>query len=137
MDLGLGGRTVHAASIEYTLGLRLSGERFVVVESPFAIHSGGQTWSLSPEMYPDDVVQPVQLLVGLTAQEAVSDESGALRVRFDHGTRLDVPPDEAYEAWNMSGPNGALVVCTPGGQLAIWSPREDSALAGDPARPNQ
>lgn len=137
MDLGLSGETVQAASIEYTLRLQLSGERFVVVESPFTIHSREQTFSLAPETYPDDIAPPVRLLVGLTVQEAASDELGALRIGFVGGTRLDVPPDDAYDAWNVSGSNGALVVCTPGGELAIWSGQESSGSAGDSARPKQ
>ena len=43
------------------------------------------------------------------------------RVDFSDGTRLDVEPDDAYEAWNVSGPDGALIVCTRGGSLVTWS----------------
>jgi hypothetical protein len=56
----------------------------------------------------------------------MADGAGTLRVVFEGGARLIVEPDPAYEAWSVSGPDGALVVSTPGGELAIWKP-ESSA----------
>ena len=29
-------------------------------------------------------------------------------------------PHAKYDSWNVSGPDTQLVVCTPGGELAIW-----------------
>lgn len=124
MDLGLAGKSVQSTLIEYTLRLQLSDVYFIVIESPFTLHAAGQSISLSSEDDPDEAVEPVRQLVGQTVEDALADESGALRVSFSGGTRLEVPPDAAYEAWNVSGPNGALVVCTPGGKLAVWSATE-------------
>lgn len=59
--------------------------------------------------------------MGHTVTESTVDEGGALSVAFEGGARLRVEPDPAYEAWNVSGPYGALVVSTPGGELAVWS----------------
>jgi hypothetical protein len=36
-------------------------------------------------------------------------------------TELHCAGHPDYEAWNLSGPNGVLVVCAPGGDLAVWS----------------
>ncbi|MGO4599029.1 DUF6188 family protein [Terrabacter sp. 2RAF25] len=30
--------------------------------------------------------------------------------------------DPAYESWTIHGPHRAMVVCMPGGELAVWSP---------------
>ena len=35
--------------------------------------------------------------------------------------RIRAEPDPTYEAWNIAGPDKQLVVCRPGGELAIWS----------------
>lgn len=121
MDLGLNGKCLQSVLIEYTLRMKLSDVYFIVIESPFNVESHGTNVSLSPEEDADEAFQPIRQLVGRMVEEATADDAGALHVRFSDGTRLEVPPDEAYEAWNVSGPNGALVVCTPGGKLAVWS----------------
>ncbi len=52
--------------------------------------------------------------------EAIAFKTGVLRVRFASGRELWVTPDDAYEAWGTSGPGTAMVVCMPGGELAVW-----------------
>jgi hypothetical protein len=65
-------------------------------------------------------LQALRQLVGHTIEEATADAAVALHVIFEAGARLTVEPDKAYEAWSVSGPDGALVVSTAGGKLAIW-----------------
>ncbi|MGE2736061.1 DUF6188 family protein [Mycolicibacterium vaccae] len=120
-DLGLSGTVLESVLIDYTLRMQFSEVYFIVVGSPFSATLAGEHISLSPEEDADEAFRPIYELVGETVQDAVADDSGTLRVRFRNGTQLEVPPDEEYEAWNVSGPNGALVVCMPGGELAIWS----------------
>ena len=43
-----------------------------------------------------------------------------LRIDFSNGMSISVEPDEKYEAWNVSGPHGFLVVALPGGGIATW-----------------
>ena len=126
MDLGLKGKRLQSVLIDYTLRLQLSDVYFIVIESPFNLDFEGRYVSLSPEEDADEDFEPIRLLVGRTVEEATADESGTLRIRFSYGTLLRVPPDEAYEAWNVSGPDGALVVSTPGGKLATWTARPES-----------
>jgi hypothetical protein len=126
MDLGLTGKSLQSVLVEYTLRLQFSDVYFIVIESPFNLDSYDRSVSLSPEEDSDEAFQPIRELVGQTVDEATADEAGALRVRFSGGALLQVPADEAYEAWSVSGPNGALVVCTPGGKLAIWSENSES-----------
>ena len=45
---------------------------------------------------------------------------GGLSLTIDR-TELHCPSHPDFEAWNLTGPDGVLVVCTPGGDLAIWS----------------
>lgn len=119
--LALSGKRVQSVGVDYTLRMHLTDDHFIVVESPLSILRHGESITLSPGEGSDESFAPVYRLVGQVINEALADSSGALRVRFGDGTRLNVEPDESYEAWNVSGPDGLLIVCTPGGQLVSWS----------------
>lgn len=56
--------------------------------------------------------------------KSIAEETGTLRLSFANGASVIVEPDEAYEAWTMSGPGGMLVVCMPRGELAIWDKQD-------------
>ena len=51
---------------------------------------------------------------------AVVNGRGGLSLAIDR-SEVHCPSHPDFEAWNLSGPNGVLVVCTPGGDLAVWS----------------
>lgn len=120
-DLGLRGRTVTSIHVEYTLQLWLSDEYHVTVESPFWVHLPDRSVELSPEADPEEVRALLGRLVGHSIDDAGVSETGVMTIHFDGSTRLKVEPDPAYEAWNVSGPAGFLIVCMPGGELAIWN----------------
>jgi hypothetical protein len=65
-------------------------------------------------------------LLGLLNQavEATIADNGQLTLRFAEGTTLTVPPDDQYEAWQLRDDTGLLIICTPGGGLAIWLPTQ-------------
>jgi len=50
---------------------------------------------------------------------------GCLRLTFDNDVELAVAPHPAWEAWEITSADRLLIVCTPGGELAIWYPHED------------
>ena len=54
-------------------------------------------------------------------------DDGELALRFADGELLTVPPEENYEAWELRDDTGWLVVCMPGGSLAIWAPDQPNA----------
>jgi hypothetical protein len=126
MDLGLRGTSLQSVLIEYTVRMQLSDVYFIVIESPFRLDIHGDSFSVSPEEESDGALQLLRQLVGHTIEEAMADGTGALHVVFEGGARLTVEPDPAYEAWSVSGPDGALVVSTPGGELAIWKPESNA-----------
>jgi hypothetical protein len=126
MDLGLRGKGLQSVLAEHTVRMQLSDVYFIVIESPFRLDIHGESFSLSPEEETDDALQPLRQLVGQTIEEATADAAGALHVIFEGGARLMVEPDPAYEAWSVSGPDGALVVSTAGGKLAIWNSQSNA-----------
>jgi Family of unknown function (DUF6188) len=59
-------------------------------------------------------------LAGRTVS-ATSTEAGTLGISFADGATLRCDPDENYEAWEVVGGDPQyLVVCMPGGELAVW-----------------
>lgn len=48
------------------------------------------------------------------------DETGALTLTIG-ATNIRCEADERYEAWNYNGPEGVLVVASPGGEFSISS----------------
>ncbi|WP_235065553.1 DUF6188 family protein [Mycolicibacterium iranicum] len=121
VDLGLNGRRVQSVLIENSVVFELSGHSFMMIQSAIRFERGTDAMTLSAEDDPNQALHPIRVLVGSIIDEATVAAAGALRVDFSDGTRLDVEPDDAYEAWNVSGPDGALIVCTPGGSLVTWS----------------
>jgi hypothetical protein len=56
---------------------------------------------------------------------AFAAEEGALHIRFGEDAAIVVEADAQYEAWQLLFSDAGQelrVVCTPGGELAIWSP---------------
>jgi hypothetical protein len=52
---------------------------------------------------------------------ATSTDNGTLSLSFADGSRLRCEPHPLYEAWEVAGGTPQyLVVCTPGGGLAVW-----------------
>jgi len=60
-------------------------------------------------------------LFGARVVAAVAFKDGRLRMLFDGGAQLLVPPDTWYEAWSAVGPGSLRAVCLPRGGLAIWA----------------
>lgn len=124
INLGLAGTIFQSVLIENSLVMTFSDVHFAVIQSPLTVESHGEKHLLSPEDDADEAFAPVRELIGQTVESAITEKAGTLRIVFSNGAIIAVPPDEDYEAWNVSGPNGALVVSMPGGELAIWSPAE-------------
>jgi len=123
MGLDLHGRTVLAVDHDYTVRIKLTGDVFICIESPLhLVNPTGQHLTLTPDEDPSEAFGPVAELVGKTIATATADTSGTLRVAFGGGARIVVEPDAQYESWNVSRPDGSLIVSTPGGRLARWSP---------------
>lgn len=77
-------------------------------------------WVLDPEVDSADVSARLREFVGCNAVKAEVDDGAQLSVTFEGGAELQVAPDPWYESWTVTGPNGFMVVCMPGGQLATW-----------------
>lgn len=106
--------------VGYTLVLSLSDGYVISVSSPVAVDTDGMSVHLSPEDDPKEAFEPVCRLVGQAVRSATSDQQGGLHLSFEGGVQLQVAMDPDYEAWQVAGPGGSLMVSTPGGELAVW-----------------
>ena len=71
----------------------------------------------------DGASLPLADLVGRSVAAATTD-CGALTLEFVDGASLLSQPDPRFEAWEVVGGNPQyLVVCQPGGELAVWDER--------------
>ena len=103
------------------------GDFEIAIESPFRVTApDGSEYDLNPavraslgpvlDLYPDRLIT------------ATVDAEASLRLRFASGATLDVPADNDFEAWQVNGPDGFLVVCAPGGaELSVWGASGSSA----------
>ncbi len=108
----------------YGVHLELGSDHEVTIETPLTIVDGGARWSGEPL-----TAEAAGALLPLNLREVNSVEiasDGTLNLDLGEAT-LSVPPHPMYEAWQVSGPHGLLIVCSPGGDyVAVWEPEDDS-----------
>ena len=120
-SLGLGDVDLSRLWVDHACSLIFEDTR-VMIENSFTVHAvdgvdhlldPGERIALGPfvAIYPDRLI----------SASVASDYS--LRLDFVSGAWIHVPQDDHYEAWEVSGPGGRLVVCPPAGGdgLAVWT----------------
>jgi uncharacterized protein DUF6188 len=118
----LSGLTVHQVRLGYDLRLISSDPQWldennveVVIEAPgFVTDPDGTEHRI--ERGDLGTIPPLLALQSRVISEASADD-GTLRVVFDDGGTLTVPPLDQYEAWRIEGPGESSIVCLPGGEL--------------------
>lgn len=117
--LPFAGMAVSQLRVDHQLTLLLDGDAQITVEQRFSLTLGqAEPVDLDPDKQD---VAPAIALFGACVTEAIAGKNGTLRVAFDNGAVLAVPPDPGYEAWGVTGPGGLRMVATPGGELAVWT----------------
>lgn len=132
MNLDLSGQMVVLHLRQGTVVLTMTGGYVVVLEAPFTVTTPEASKRCDPGMIVESADAEGDL-VGRIIDACTVDDAGSLSVTFTGGVRLQVDPDDGFEAWTISGPEGMLVVCTPGGKLAVWS----GAGAGPTTNPSE
>jgi hypothetical protein len=116
------GLKVSQIMVDYALTFSLEGRAAIVIENDatLADRPGRAPGARTVELHPgrQDVGSALTLF-GTTVNSAVAFKAGTLRLMLDH-FQLIVRADPHYEAWSVTGPGDVRLVCTPGGQLAVW-----------------
>jgi hypothetical protein len=120
----LTGKSLVQFRMGYGVHLELGTDHEVTIETPFGVVDGDARWSGEPL-----TADAAGALLPLNLRDVTSTHVAtdcALVLGLGSAT-LTVPPHPLYEAWQVRGPDGLLVVCSPGGDyLAVWEPESRS-----------
>ena len=100
--------------IDFRLGLLITDGAETVdlyVETPFRLVGPNVDTCCVPEE--SESLAPVLALVNKVISEVTIENSGRMMVVFESGLSLIVDPDAHYEAWQVGGSTGFLLVCRP------------------------
>lgn len=124
--LPLIGRTVSRCVVDYYFAIEfLEGPRYEIrIEDAFSVTLGDVATRLLPSE--PEKLGPALTLLHRDVLAAVAHNSGELEVTFSGGFLLTVPVSPDYEAWQVIGHDGLLVISLPGGSLAVWTPVADT-----------
>jgi hypothetical protein len=124
MSQGVVGRAITRLLLDFSVTLQayVLGLPTVEIklETPFEVlGAADEPVSIHPENLGDRAIE-VAALFGAVIREVSVEATGILTVSFDDGQTIKAPPDASYESWSYVSDNGGRVICTPGGELAIW-----------------
>ncbi|WP_227994327.1 DUF6188 family protein [Luteimicrobium xylanilyticum] len=123
MMLNIVGSVVSSVSGEHMVELRLSEGSIVQVETLFKFRSRSGGAVTLDGQNGEGLPTLIRHLTGVSIAEAcVDEESGALLIQFDNGSRIFVPSDPDYEAWMVTAADRSIAVAIPGGGAAFWDP---------------
>ena len=119
------GKTIEIIRFNYSLAiwtsdnwqLDLAGITHVTVE-------GRSPVEIDTTLCQDELTDEVRPLLGQTITGAEVSSAGNLTITLNQ-TLLQVEAGDDHEAWQIYGPSGEIIVCMPGGELAIWGPRRN------------
>ena len=88
------------------------------IETPCYIRSEGKNTRLVPDA--PSTLAPALTLFNAEITDISILKTGYLTAKFKDGRSLEIEPNEQYEAWQVSSTNGFLLVCSPGGEIAMF-----------------
>ncbi|GAA0462542.1 hypothetical protein Ade02nite_29090 [Paractinoplanes deccanensis] len=114
----LAGQHLDYVRLGDALVLSFSRGSQILIETAAHLTTPAGRTSVTPAAHDEDALAP---FLGDAVQTAHTDKSGALTVTFAAGSALEVRPDPDVESWAFTNPDGPLIVCLPGGELAVWA----------------
>lgn len=114
---------IQMIQIDFRLALLLaegSDHAWLTIGSPCTLKDGAREVSLVPEQA--ESLAPILALFNAAATGMSIEKSGRLILSLGDSI-LNVAPDEAYEAWELAcsiGGANYLLVCSPGGKIALF-----------------
>ena len=125
-SVDLGGKSILSCGLDKGSGFRLgigdaaTGETYEIHVGPFTLEQEGRVQEFDPS---DSAVLPTGFSDRRVARADVA-VNGPLAVHFADGAILRCERQTEYEAWELKGPNGLLVVAMAGAEgHAFWGPR--------------
>ena len=137
------GKIIESARIDFGLHLRTEDGWMIVIEAPVVVSGPGiAPTRVDPAVAESPLPDALEGVAGQAITQLLVAREGHLGVQLAD-RQISVRADENYEAWHVTGPDGELLICRPGGELTHFSPaRRDPHVApesgpagGSPARP--
>lgn len=114
------GRPLVQFRMGYGVHLELGDEHEITIETPFEVADTSTHWAGEPL-----TADAAGALLPLNSRQVTScriAKDGTLSLCLGSAT-VTVPSAPMYEAWQVRGPDGLLIVCAPGGHhVAVWEP---------------
>jgi hypothetical protein len=88
---------------------------------PFVVHSGGTKYHCYPAQ--PDTLLPVLGIFLKEIERIKIYKSGVLELMIAPDIEVIVPPDDKYEAWDITSSTWPGVTVMPGGSVAFWEPQ--------------
>jgi hypothetical protein len=120
--LEVSGQLILQVVLDFQVTLVLKQFRITIEESFVLEHPDGTSHVVEPGGDFDQLSPVLPLSRSQVVAEARAFDDGRLEIVIQDGFRLSVVPEPkaAHEAWNVTGPDGLLIVSAPGGELALW-----------------
>ncbi len=122
-QIAIQGAVVDQCCFDYAVVLRLSQAPStweLRIEQPFVLTTSEGAEHL---VLPEELAHLHVILTTLrsTVESLVAFKDGRLDLRLDDHAIIEVPPNEGFEAWTLTGPDGIRVISMPGGEVAVWN----------------
>jgi hypothetical protein len=120
----LTGKSLVQFRMGYGVHLEVGADHEVTIETPLEVVDGETRWGGEP--LTAEAAGALLPLILRDVTSAVIATDATLILGLGAAT-VSVPPHPMYEAWQVRGPNGLLIVCSPGGDyVAVWEPNNQS-----------
>jgi hypothetical protein len=140
LELSLAQARMVQCRIDHALSLVLDGDQaarvwVVRIEGPFSIVGHDRpVESFGSDGPPSSWGPAIDVLLHAVVLAATVSADGTLTLQLEGGRAVKVPAMEQWEAWKVTGPGDALVVCGPDGQLSRWGAPPDMSMLPDDVR---
>ena len=115
------GRRLEYVRLGHAVVLTFGGGSEVLIETAARLSGPGVRAVVEPGDHPSDVLAT---LLGAVVTDAWTGRAGTLTICFAGGSELAVEAHADVESWAVAQPGGVLVVCLPGGEVAVWGDYE-------------
>jgi hypothetical protein len=113
-------RRIDQVQVDFRFSLVMDDGTYMVIESPFTATIDGVEIAVTPETL--DGVGAALAVLHRDVSGLRASRSGALRVELADGGLIEVPPNDAYENWQVILPDGRQLIGLPGGDVATFPP---------------
>ena len=120
MDLRMAGHQVALCQVDFAFSVTTLENVTLRAQGHITYRdAAGTVHEVDPEGDPR-ALGPLLEVARSTITAASTEDDGTLVVALGSSALLRVAPHDRYEAWTLTSRTGFMVVCVPGGELAIW-----------------